>query len=102
MVMVRPTGACGGKGVPGSGLREDAYEASHASPVLEQNHTSHHREERVVLSPADIQARINSGAALAHQDRSTADQLPAEPFDTQSLRVAVPPVPGTSAGLLVS
>jgi hypothetical protein len=46
-------------------------------------------EQRVVLTAADIIARLDLGPALADQNRATSYQLAAEPLYTQSLGLRV-------------
>src|SRR5690606_17831403 len=59
------------------------------------------REQRVVLAPADILARVEAGAALAHDDRASADGLAAVGLDAEHLRLRIAAVPGGTAALFL-
>src|SRR5215471_4244417 len=64
----------------------DVNEPAHATAVAELDHAGHLGEESVVLAPADINAGLQLGAALAHDDAAAGDQLAAEHFHAEPLR----------------
>jgi len=59
---------------------------------LNFHHTRHFGEERIVLAPADVRARLDLGAALPHDDRAHGNKLAAEDLHAQPLRVRIAPV----------
>src|SRR5581483_4782063 len=84
------TPATGRGGGPTGKLRDllgslDADELAHAAAVFEFHHAGDFREQRVVFAPADIQARLDLGATLPHDDRAARHQLPAEHFYAEPL-----------------
>src|SRR6478672_9176621 len=58
-------------------------------------------EQRVVAAAADAAARVEVGAALAHDDLAGVDQLAAVALHTEPLGVRVPTVLGRGRALLV-
>src|SRR5712691_2321693 len=80
---------------------DDADELAQPAPVLEPDETVDPGEETVVPPPADVLPGLETGAALADQDRSPGDELAAEPLHSQTLGVAVAAVPRAAAGFLV-
>jgi len=70
----------------------DVDELAHATAVAELDDASDLGEESVVLTPADIDARLQLGAALAHDDAAARNQLAAENFHAQALRIGIAPV----------
>ena len=54
------------------------------------------REQRVVLADADVDAGLDAGAALAHDDGAAGNQLAAESLHAQALRIRIAPVFGTA------
>src|SRR6185312_15459398 len=70
----------------------DENELSHAAAVFEFHHARDLREEGIVFAPADIRTRLDLGAALPHDDRTARNQLSAEHFHAQPLRVGIAPV----------
>src|ERR1700730_11926469 len=62
---------------------------AHRAFVEELDAAGDFGEERVVLAPANIQARLYPRSALPHDDGSSGDYLSAECFETQPLRVRV-------------
>src|SRR5581483_2998390 len=74
----------------------DVDELAHPPSVVELHHARHFGEQRIVLAPADVQARLDLGAALANDDRPAGDQLAAENLYTEPLRVGIAPVSGTA------
>src|SRR5882672_11808071 len=69
--------------------------------ALEANVTVGGREQRVVDAQAHVDARLEAGAPLAHDDAARRDELPAEALDAQSLGVRIAPVAGAADALLV-
>ena len=53
------------------------------------------------LPQADVQARAEAAAALAHEDRSAGDDVAVEPLHAEALRVAVAPVAGAALTFFV-
>src|ERR1700722_11184093 len=45
--------------------------------------------EGIVFSPADVQASLQLGAALAHDNRTACDYLAGEDLDAQSLSIGI-------------
>src|ERR1035438_727532 len=73
----------------------DADELTQMAAVLELHHAGYFGEQRVVLAPADVEARFELGTALPHDDRTAGNQLAAKHLNSQPLRVGVAPVLGT-------
>src|SRR6516162_7261121 len=71
-------------------------ELTHPSTIFELHHASDLGEESVVLAPTDVGARLQFGAALAHDDAAAGYQLAAEDLDAEPLRVGIAPVFGTA------
>src|SRR5205085_2687853 len=59
------------------------------------------REQRVVLAGADIGARMELGAALAHDDRAGRNGLAAEHLHAEHLRLGITAVPGGTAAFFL-
>jgi len=59
------------------------------------------REQRVVLADADIQARMNGGAALANDDAAGADHFAAVDLHAKALCLGVATVARTAACLFM-
>ena len=80
------------------GLRAcfDAYEAAHAAAVAKFHYTGDLGEQGIVLGPSDVLAGLELCAALAHNDRAARNQLAAENFYAQPLRVGITPILGTA------
>ena len=74
----------------------DADELAEPAAILELDHAGYLGEQRVVLAPADVEAGFELGAALPHDDRTAGNQLAAEHFHAQPLRVGIAPVLGTA------
>src|SRR5215470_4125840 len=70
--------------------------------ALETNVAVGGGEQRVVRAEADIDARLEAGAALAHDDAAGRHELPAEALDAQPLRVRIPSVARAADAFLVS
>ncbi len=87
----------------GLGLRSrlDADEAAVTALVFELYEAGNKREERVVLALTDVFSRLVLGATLAHQNRASVNQLPAEPLDAQPLAVRIAAVCGGAAAFLM-
>ena len=58
----------------------------------EFNGSIHLREKGIIVSHADIEAGMELGPALAHQNRSCFGELTAVKFYAAILRITVPPV----------
>ena len=58
-------------------------------------------EQRVVAAPADVDAGMELGAALPHDDLPGLDDLTAEPLDAQPLSGGIPTVARARGALLV-
>src|SRR5688500_886420 len=81
-------------------LRDDVDDLS-ATAAAELDRTRAEREQRVVATPADVQPRVEVGAALAHDDLAGVDQLTAEALDAEALGVGVASVASGGRALLV-
>src|SRR5437588_9528255 len=64
-------------------------EAAAGAFIHKLNHASDLGEESVVFAASYIDARLNAGAALAHDDGSAGNKLSAEGFYAQPLRIGV-------------
>src|SRR3954466_6342573 len=60
-----------------------------------------HGEESVVPPHAHVEARVDRGAPLAHDDRARAHRLPVRALHAQHLRLAVAPVPRRAYAFLM-
>src|SRR4051812_21716521 len=80
---------------------EDGDDAS-APAVLELDRPGTCREDRVVLPDADALARLEAGAALAHDDLAAGHGLAREDLHAEALGVRVAPVAAGAEPLLVS
>ena len=91
--------------LPADQLCSTGTDADHAAvrAVIGELHVARDLgEERVVLAAADVQARLEAAAALAHEDRAAGHEVAVEPLDAQPLRVAVAPVAGTALSFFVA
>src|SRR4051794_10017165 len=79
---------------------DDADDAA-ATAGSEVDRAGRLREDRVVLADADADARLESGAALAHDDLAAGDGLAGEHLDAEALGVRVAAVAGGAEPLLV-
>jgi hypothetical protein len=70
----------------------DQNELAHRAAVFEYDLAADLGEQGVVFAAADIKARLYAGAALADDDGASGDDLSAESFKSQSLRIRVAPV----------
>src|ERR1700722_4689740 len=68
---------------------DDVDELAHASAIAELDRAGDGRKQRVVLTQADVFARLVTGAALAHDDGSTGDEFAGEHFDAEPLGIGV-------------
>ncbi len=59
------------------------------------------REQGVIAAAADTVACVEMGTALPDDDLTCVDQLTAEPFDAEPLRIGVPTISGRGRSLLV-
>jgi hypothetical protein len=55
----------------------------------------------VILAHADIGAGVEAGAALAHDDRASADQFTTEGLHTQHLGLGIAPVSRRAAAFFL-
>src|SRR5689334_615461 len=81
--------------------RVDADEFATPALLFKLHHAGDEREEGVVGAEADIVARLEPRAALAHQNLAARHQLPAEPLDAQSLGIRIAPVARTAYAFLM-
>jgi hypothetical protein len=72
--------------------RNDGNAAAVVTVVLEPDLAIELRVQGVILPETDIETGFESPPLLSHQDRSTRDDVPVVPLDTEPLRVAVPAV----------
>src|SRR6185436_4861008 len=79
----------------------DADEFAEAATVAVHDDSRHLGEERVVLAPADVEARFDDRAALPNQDGAAGDVLASVGLHAESLGIAVPAVSGATACFLV-
>src|SRR4051812_14935229 len=82
-------------------LARDDRDDSAAAQMPELDGACGSREQRVVAAAADVEARVEVGAALANEDLAGLDDLATETLHTESLRVGVTPVAGGRCALLV-
>ena len=77
-------------------LRVEWHHADDPAPravVLEPYSTAYFGEERVVLAQTDVETGTEPLSPLPDQDRPAGHEVAIVALDTQSLRVAVAPVP---------
>src|ERR687890_254157 len=86
---------------PLSGLDRGDRDGLASPPRAEGHRTGLQREQRVVAAPADAQARVEVGTALAHDDLAGLHGLTPEALDAEALRVGVAAVAGGRGALLV-
>src|ERR1700751_4265504 len=72
----------------------DHDELAHLAAVFEDDAAGDFGEERVVFAAAYIEAGFHAGAALADDDGAAGDDLSAECFEAEALRVRVAAVSG--------
>src|SRR5262249_26135305 len=72
-----------------------------AGPLFEAHVAVRRGEQREVAAQADVLARVEPSAALAHQDRPGRNPLSGEALDAPHLWLAVPAVAGAADALLV-
>ena len=77
-------------------LGVDADFFSMLAYVLERDDAIHEGEERIVFAFSHVVARMDSGAALAYNNRTGANLLTAKGFDAQTLALAVATVARTA------
>jgi hypothetical protein len=73
-----------------------ADELAVAAPIAEHDDAGDFREQGIVLTQADVVARLKARSALPHQDGAAVYQFAAESFDAQPLSVGIAPVFRTS------
>jgi hypothetical protein len=61
----------------------------------------HQCKQGVIAAAADTVAWVEVGTALPDDDLAGVDQLAAEPFDAEPLRIGVPTISGRRRSLLV-
>jgi hypothetical protein len=83
-----------------SGFGNDTDDATTAGSA-EFHAAGAEREKRVIATAADIQARMEVRASLAHDDLTGSYELTAEALDAQTLRIGVTTVPGARCTLLM-
>lgn len=71
----------------------DAHSLSCFSLSLKFHHPLDKSKERVIAPQAYVEARVKFCAPLANKNAARRYTLPAEPLDTESLSIAVSPVP---------
>src|SRR5579884_423567 len=74
----------------------DEHELPRAALVHKLDAPSYFREQGVVLAPPDIQARLDGGAALPHDDRTARHYLTAESLHPQPLCIRIATVSRTA------
>jgi len=79
-------------------LRQHVDELA-ALALAELHHAVRGREQGVVAAAADVLARVEPGAALAHEDRAGGDDLAVEPLHAEALCCGVAAVAGGAAAL---
>src|SRR5262245_20981711 len=79
----------------------DAHEARVAAP-LELHVAVDLGEQRVVRADPDVEAGLESRAALAHQDGAAGHELAGEPLDAEHLGIRIAAVSRAADALLVS
>src|SRR5664279_1259136 len=79
--------------VAGCFLRRDRHELAHLAAVLELHHARHLGEQGVVFATAHVDARLDAGAALPHDDGAARNQLASERFHAQPLCIRVAAIP---------
>jgi hypothetical protein len=71
----------------GSFRRFDTDELTHPAAVTENYNSRHARKQGVVLAPADVLARFDTGTALANDNRATGHIFPTEALYAQPLGI---------------
>ena len=69
--------------------------------VLEGHAPRGDREQRIVLPETDIEPGSEAPATLTNEDGSALHDIAVEPFDAETLRLAVSTVPGTALSLFM-
>src|SRR5262249_29110278 len=70
--------------------------------TVERHYAVRQREQRVVLTRADVPPRLITGAALADDNTAGADTLATIHLDTQALTVRLPTIPDRTLTFLMS
>ncbi len=78
----------------------DRNDVSRAA-ALELHYTIDEGKQRIVIASADVPARVETGAALAHHDAAGSNRLTTEALDAQAVRVAIPAVSAGTDAFLV-
>src|SRR5688500_15212940 len=82
--------------------RNDADAAAVLAVVLQAAGAGDLGVQGVVLAEADIQARVEAAALLAHENRAAGDDVAVVALDAQPLRIAVAAVAGTALTFFMS
>ena len=69
--------------------RVDGDESARTALVFELHNAGDFSKKRIVLADSDVDAGLELGPTLPHEDRSAADQLARKPLHAKPLRVAV-------------
>jgi hypothetical protein len=84
-----------------SGLNHNVNELPMPPTILEPHDARVFGKQRVITADAYVIARLVYSAALTDQDGSSRYELPGKALDSQALRLAVSPVPGTPDSLFM-
>src|SRR5213593_795829 len=90
------------EGAPLSGSGGDDADVARVPAPLELDDAGDLREQRVVGAAADVEARLEPGAALTNEDAAATDQLPGKALDAEHLWIGVTAVAGATDAFLVS
>src|SRR3954462_6896053 len=71
------------------GNRLHHHELPHGALIYKLQLAADLRKQRVVLAPADVQARLHPSAALPHDDRATGHNLSSKSFKPEPLRIGI-------------
>ncbi|OFV96871.1 MAG: hypothetical protein A3F68_07905 [Acidobacteria bacterium RIFCSPLOWO2_12_FULL_54_10] len=77
-------------------LRQNGYKLTKAAFFTELDEAGDFCEERIILAPAYIVARLNRRAALADQDGTCRNQLASEPLNAKALGIGIPAISRTA------
>src|SRR5271169_3090703 len=81
--------------------RLDGREASPVAAIGELHPAADLGEQSVIGADAHVRPRLDLGAALADDDRSTGHELAAKSLDAQPLRIGITSVCGAASTLLM-
>jgi len=74
-----------------SSVSVDVDDATTA-PLTEAHEAVSSGEQRVIATPTDVLPRMETGAALAHEDGAGRHGLPVEPLHAQPLGTGIPAI----------